>query len=168
MANDSPEGAGAPGKKSDNTLIIVVVVAACLFGFCIFAGIIAAIAIPNLIEARKGSNEAASIGALRTITTAQALFREGDKENDKALDYGTLDELQRAMLVDGVLGSGTKQGYIFTVEPDAREPMFRFTARARPAKPGQSGDRYFFVDETGIIRFSTQRDATAQDRAIGG
>ena len=39
--------------------------------------IIAAIAIPNLIEARKGSNEAAAIGAMRTLTTAQALFREG-------------------------------------------------------------------------------------------
>ena len=55
--------------------------------------IIAAIAIPNLIEARKNGNETAAIGALKTLGSAQALFRESDKENDGNLDYGTLSEL---------------------------------------------------------------------------
>src|SRR5262245_17620163 len=84
--------------------------------------IIAAIAIPNLIEARKASNEAAAIGAMRTLTTAQALFREGDKDKDTILDYsdalgpqGTAGTLSNVGLVDGVLGSGTKQGYLFAI-----------------------------------------------------
>ena len=129
--------------------------------------IIAAIAIPNLIEARKGSNEAAAIGALRTLTTAQALFREGDKDKDTTLDYATnLGELKTANLIDGVLGSGTKQGYSFNVTSGT--PQFTWSATASPASPGKSGDRYFFVDESGVIRFATTATATSTDTAIGG
>ena len=129
--------------------------------------IIAAIAIPNLIEARKGSNEAAAIGALRTLTTAQALFREGDKDKDTTLDYATgLAELKTANLIDGVLGSGTKQGYQFVITSTSAQ--FTWSATASPAAPGKSGDRYFFVDESGVIRFATTAAATSTDTAIGG
>jgi hypothetical protein len=38
----------------------------------------AAIAIPNLLEARKGANESAAISSLRTLVTTQALFAAGD------------------------------------------------------------------------------------------
>jgi type IV pilus assembly protein PilA len=128
--------------------------------------IIAAIAIPNLIEARKGSNEAAAIGALRTLTTAQALFREGDKDKDTTLDYATsLTELESTKLIDGVLGKGQKQGYNFVV---AGADQFTWSCTAGPASPGKSGDRYFFVDESGVIRFSTTTTAGTGDQAIGG
>ena len=66
--------------------------------------IIAAIAIPNLIEARKNGNETAAIGALKTIGTAQSLFREADKEADGNLDYGSLAELSTA----GTTGRSTR------------------------------------------------------------
>ncbi len=115
--------------------------------------IIAAIAIPNLIEARKGSNEAAAIGALRTITTSQALFREGDKDKNGTLDYApSLEALEKVGLIDRVLASGTKQGYLYRVE---QADELRFSATATPVTPGKSGDRSFFVDESGVIRFRT-------------
>src|SRR5687767_15845594 len=79
--------------------------------------IIAAIAIPNLIEARKGANEAAAIGMLRTVTTAQALYREGDKDRDGVLQYAPdLESLRRTNLIDEQAGSGLKQGYRFRIE----------------------------------------------------
>jgi Ca-activated chloride channel family protein len=53
------------------------------------AAIAAAVAIPNTIEARKHGNEAAAIGALKTLNTSQTLFREGDKEGDGTLDHTT-------------------------------------------------------------------------------
>ena len=46
-------------------------------------GSVAAIAIPNMLAARKNGNEAGAIGSLKAISTAQRLFREGDKEGDK-------------------------------------------------------------------------------------
>ncbi|HVY60358.1 MAG TPA: type II secretion system protein [Planctomycetota bacterium] len=131
--------------------------------------IIAAIAIPNLIEARKGSNEAAAIGALRTLTTAQALYREGDKDKDTVLNYaanlGGTGGLSTVGLVDGVLGSGTKQGYLFKI---ITADNFTWSATASPASPTKSGDRYFFVDESGVIRFATAAAASSTNSAIGG
>ena len=134
--------------------------------------IIAAIAIPNLIEARKGSNEAAAIGALRTMTTAQALYREGDKGHFGTLIYctalgpvATANTLSNVRLVDGVLGSGTKQGYTFAI---VQADNFTWSATASPATPTKSGDRYFFVDESGVIRFSTTASASSLSSAIGG
>ena len=77
--------------------------------------IIAAIAIPNLIEARKAGNETASIGCHKTISSAQAMFREMDKEGDGSRDHGTLTELSSfGQLIDTLLGSGTKSGYLFS------------------------------------------------------
>jgi hypothetical protein len=123
-------------------------------------------AIKELEEGRRGSNEAAAIGALRTLTTAQALFREGDKDNDSVLDYASsLEEIQRAGLIDRVLASGLKQGYRFRI---IQGNQFTWSAEAYPDQPGVSGDRSFFVDESGVIRFSTAGPATADSTAIGG
>ena len=128
--------------------------------------IIAAIAIPNLIEARKGSNEAAAIGGLRTLTTAQALFREGDKDKNNTLDYAdALSKLQTAGLIDGVLGAGTKQGYLYAI---GAADQFTWSCNANPQSPGKSGDRYFFCDESGVIRFNTTAAASSVSIAIGG
>jgi hypothetical protein len=165
MATEHVPG-GAPPKK-DNTLFwIILGGAGCLFlgGIPVIA-IIAAIAIPNLIEARKNSNEAAAIGVLRTVTTAQVLYREGDKDKDGVLQYAPdLESLRRTQLIDAQTGSGMRQGYRFQIEQaDGR----RFSATAAPAAPGKSGDRWFFVDESGVVRWSTRAPATAQDAPLG-
>src|SRR6185503_2761154 len=49
--------------------------------------IIAAIAIPNLIESRKASNEASAIQTLRAIVTAESIFRDRDVDKDGKADY---------------------------------------------------------------------------------
>lgn len=135
-------------SKKGFTLIELMIVIAII-------AIIAAIAIPNLIEARKHGNEAAAIGALKTITTAQSLFREGDKEQDLNFDYGNLAELSGTQLVDGVLGSGTKQGYQFEVDYGSTTSEFLWFAVANPAVPTTTGDRYFCVNQAGVV-FYTQ------------
>ena len=117
--------------------------------------IIAAIAIPNLIEARKHGNEAAAIGALKTIGTSQSLFREGDKEGDTTLDYGSLAELSTQALIDSVLGSGTKQGYTFVSTYSTSTPDFLWWATASPQVPGTTGDRYFCTNHEGVTYYTT-------------
>jgi prepilin-type N-terminal cleavage/methylation domain-containing protein len=147
-------------KNSGFTLIELMIVIAII-------AIIAAIAIPNLIQARKGGNEAAAIGALRTLNTAQSLFREGDKDHNGTLDYAsTLVALQtNGNLIDSVLGTGTKQGYSYTI---LAATQFTWSAQASPLTPGKSGDRYFFIDESGVIRFNAQQPSTSTDTPIGG
>ena len=135
--------------KKGFTLIELMIVIAII-------AIIAAIAIPNLIEARKHGNEAAAIGALKTITTAQSLFREGDKETDTNFDYGTLTEMSNTTLIDGILGSGTKQGYNFNVQPGNQTSEFLWFATANPTVPGTTGDRYFCTNQAGVIYYTSQ------------
>lgn len=146
----------APGPKPKTTGIasIILIAGAILGGLCVFGSTIAAIAIPNLVEARKAGNEAAALGALKTISSAQALFREGDKDDDGVFNYGSLGPLEDANLIDGVLGGGTKNGYLFECEAGTDSPEFTWWATARPAIPGKTGDRYFYINQTGVIYFS--------------
>src|SRR5262245_17139525 len=95
--------------------------------------IIAAIAIPNLLAARKHGNETAAIGALKTITNAQSMFREGDKDGNGSLDYGTITLLSNTQVIDSILGVGTRQGYLFRTGPSTSTPEFLWFATANPA-----------------------------------
>ena len=136
--------------KKGFTLIELMIVIAII-------AIIAAIAIPNLIEARKNGNETAAIGALKTITSAQALFREADKEADGNLDYGTLTELLsvgQTGLVDAVLGSGTKNGYYFDCTYSSSTSEFLWFGTAQPVLPTTTGDRYFCVNHEGVTFYT--------------
>lgn len=111
-------------------------------------GIIAAIAIPNLLKSRQAANEAMAIGSIRTIANAEATH-QADKGN--FVDLGTL---AAEGLIDSVLGSGTKSGYMFrcTAFEDADGTQM-FDAVAIPLSIGQfgTGNRSFGCNETYVI-----------------
>lgn len=117
--------------------------------------IIASIAIPNLMAARKHGNEANAIGALKTISTTEALFREKDADQDGNLDYGMLSELNNTALIDMVVGSGTKAGYFFEVTYSFSTSEYLWFGVANPVIPGATGDRYFTANSAGLIFYTT-------------
>jgi prepilin-type N-terminal cleavage/methylation domain-containing protein len=117
--------------------------------------IIAAIAVPNLVSARKHGNETAAIGGLKTIQTCETIFREGDKDGNGKLDYGSMPQLSATHLVDQVLGSGTKQGYLFRAGASASSSEYLWFATATPMLPGMTGDRYFETNHSGVIYYTT-------------
>lgn len=108
--------------------------------------------------------EAAVIGNMRTLATAQALFREGDKDGNGVLDYAaSLADLERVRLI--APGSFERTGYAFTLLAGTTT----WSATAVPSCPlCTKGCRSFFVDETGVIRFSTTGPAGRASVAIGG
>jgi len=118
-------------RHSGFTLIELMIVIAII-------AVIAAIAIPNLIEARKHNNEGGAIGGLRAVAISQELFRDGDLDEDQALDFGTLADLATVGLIDAAFGAGAKFGFHFidTVEAD------KYTVHAVPASPA-TGSRNF-------------------------
>lgn len=151
-----PKGAFALKTKKGFTLIELMIVIAII-------AIIAAIAIPNLIQARKNANESAAVGALKTIGSAQSLFREGDKDGDGDLDYGNLQQLGNAIggaLVDPVLAGGVKSGYNFACNAGTNNTtqahLYTWWGSANPTVPTTTGDRYFWTNHTGVIYFTTQ------------
>jgi len=151
------------------TLIELMIVVAVI-------AIIAAVGIPNLLRSRMGANEAAAIGALRTISNAQSQFQGAgfaDVDGDNVGDYAALGPPNVAgtlanpapgtePFVDNVLGSGFKSGYQFIVQPgNAGNGDEVYTATADPGSPGVTGTKRFFMDESGVIRFTP--DGTVPD-----
>jgi prepilin-type N-terminal cleavage/methylation domain-containing protein len=118
--------------------------------------VIAAILVPELLRHRKQRDEGAAYYALKTIATSEAIFREGDKENDGNLDYGMLSELASTGLVDAVVGSGTSEGYLFQATYSFTTSEFLWFAVANPAVPGVTGERSILIDSTtGHFWFTT-------------
>ena len=114
-------------------------------------GIIAAIAIPNLIASRRAANESAAIANLRVIASAEHTYYL-TKGNGR---YGSAAQLRDAMLIDSVLAGagaettgGHKSGFQYTITPGA---ISSYTATA--AAQGGLAARSFFVDESGVIRY---------------
>ncbi len=116
-------------------------------------GIIAAIAIPNLLASRRAANEGSAQSSLRTVHSAQATFQATTGNGAFA---GTLGALSGANLIDGVLGSGTKSGYAFTVVGQAGTGAAAvFGAQGNPTVTSgvsQSGTRVFGLIEDGVMR----------------
>lgn len=141
-------------------LIVVVII-----------GIIAAIAIPNLLASRRSANEGSTVASLRTLTAAQATYQASQAQGN----FGTAANLAAAGLIDNVLGgSGMKSGYTFTITPLVKsitEPA-RFDHSAVPqssAGIGATGTRSFYSNESGVIYATpggTAPTATADTRIV--
>jgi len=130
-------------------------------------GILAAIAIPNLIAARRAANEASAQSALRTIHNCQATYRATNGD----LDYGTLNDLKVQYLTDSVLASGTKSGYGFAVVPTIGSYPAQFYSSAVPiatAGVGQTGTRRFAMTEDGVLKSDSTLTVPANHAEVEG
>jgi len=137
--------------------------------------IIMAIAIPNLLASRRAANEGASMAVLRTIHSAEATYQATTGRGS----YGTLDQLADAQLINPDFAAKAetgRYGYKFKLEvgsssynsmrEDSELPGFHLVAV--PMEYGSSGNRSFYIDETGVIRGEDAhgREATALTPAV--
>ena len=142
-------------------LIVVVII-----------GVIAAIAIPNLLASKRAANEGSAVASLRTLHGAQMTYAAsaGSSQYAGVTNTGTpgapgmvpFQQLAAAQLIDPVLASGTKSHYRFNGERglgSAGTPAtFYFTVYpVSTSGVTQTGTRRFGLDTPGVI----VRDATA-------
>src|SRR3954452_9160846 len=129
-------------------LIVVVII-----------GIIAAIAIPNLLASRRASNEGSAISSVRTIHGAQmtyaSTFGAGDFAGDLSGHNGLID-LSAKSMIDSNLGSGSKSGYNFATyaTPKSDIDPASLIVEALPITPSgvaATGARNFLVASEGVI-----------------
>jgi type IV pilus assembly protein PilA len=135
--------------------------------------IIAAIAIPNLLRSRMAANEASAVGSLRTINTAEVTY----STTYPSIGFAALASLggtapctsassTSACLLDDVLSAGVKSGYNFVTSAGTTVPAVTYLSNASPSVSGQSGTRYFFSDQSGVIRYNGTAAASASDAAL--
>ncbi len=130
-------------------------------------GIIAAIAIPNLLASRRAANEGSAQQSLRTLSSAEATYLN----TAGAGSYGSLANLMGQNLVDSVLGQAdvtAKSGYLFTLNPVAGTPaqFWGFALPATTSGVGATGTRRFAISEDGVLRGDTTLTAPASEAAV--
>jgi prepilin-type N-terminal cleavage/methylation domain-containing protein len=139
-------------KNKGFTLIELMIVVAII-------AIIAAIAIPNLLRSRMQSNESAAIGNLRTIVGAEVAYHAANYQYTASFDDLTGSD---PSYLDGDW-AGTKSGYNYTLGGDADN----FTANADPSTVGTTGNKGFYTDSSGVIRFAEGGPAAEDSPPIG-
>jgi type IV pilus assembly protein PilA len=113
--------------------------------------IVAAIAIPNLLRARIGANEAAAISSIRSIIAAEIAYQQEHPEIGFTCD---LNELRSLGSID--VTSATKAGYTFSLQNcsmgESGTQMQKYQIVASPVRRNQTGVRTFCSDESAVIR----------------
>ena len=147
------------------TLIELLIVVAII-------GIIAAIAVPQLLRARLSSQEASSSAGLRAISSSQASYAATCGAGGYATDLADLARApsgsQYGFIGPDLASNGVhKSGYVFQVErnakPDTTDILMAtcngavaprasaFYASAFPITPGATGTKFFATDTPGTI-----------------
>ena len=136
--------------------------------------IIAAIAIPNFIRSRERANEAAAAQNLRNISTAEIVYSTTygigySADLTKLTGTSVTADQNNAGLIDSVLASGLKAGYIYTyavVTTDPNGNVTSYSANADPQTANISGQSHYYTDQTGVIRSNSTVSAGPTDSPI--
>lgn len=145
------------------TLVEIMVVVAIM-------AVLIALTVPNMLRSRMTANEVAAIAGCRTISNAcQAYYANHlpHKYPPTGLSELIVPESDPPY-IDNVLAQAidedhAKQGYYYIYTPVDDE---HFSLKANPKVYGRTGGRYFYIDETGVIKANPTQEAGPDDTAI--
>jgi len=128
--------------------------------------VIASLAIPVSLRARLQSNEAATIGNLRTVSSAAEAFRGAQNPPAYADTLAVMASSNPPYLDSAWLAGGQRQGYIYTYAVANDRETFSLTADPRTLDV--SGSNSYCVDHTGVIRRYSKGGGSGGPTGCGG
>jgi prepilin-type N-terminal cleavage/methylation domain-containing protein len=155
-------------KQKGFSLIELLIVVAIIL-------IIAAIAIPNLLRSKMAANEASAVGSVRSINTAEVAYATAYPNVGYSAALANLGGVvpctavaATACLIDQVLATSdvnAKSGYLNTYGGVVNQGNVNvaYTLNSNPANRGTTGQRSFFSDQSGVIRYNGSAAATVAD-----
>ncbi|MFY9221551.1 MAG: FHA domain-containing protein [Blastocatellia bacterium] len=166
-SNNSSSSHSNKGFSLIELLIVIIVI-----------GIIAVISVGNLISSRRAANGASAIQTIRVITSSQVSYQVGVGNGEYALPASLLNEgyidqsVASACLPTPTTNQTPKSGYIFVFNTTQANPssntLAGFSVSGRPLLSNgfaRSGDKSFFVDQTGVLRFSSDPSMLADSNS---
>ena len=127
-------------------------------------GIVASIAVPNLLASRRAANEGSAEQSMRTIASCEITYLHTGGSGY----YADLPTLGIDTLTDRVLSSGTKSGYSFVINP-ATSGAPQYWAYAIPTSTtgyAKTGSRRFAISEDGVLRADSTLSAPADETEV--
>jgi type IV pilus assembly protein PilA len=155
-------------KQKGFSLIELLIVVAIIL-------IIAAIAIPNLLRSKMAANEASAVGSVRSINTAEVAYATSYPNVGYSAALANLGGVipcaalvTSACLIDQVLATSdvnAKSGYLNTYGGVVANGGINtaYTLNSDPANRGTTGQRSFFSDQSGVIRYNGTAAAKVTD-----
>ena len=114
--------------------------------------IIAALAIPSLMNSRKVAVEAKCIAFLRSMVTINEQYRTR---------YGGYTDDPMNWITAGYFPDYANNTYLEEYSFNYNGSQYAWWTTMDPSDPGVSADRYFYVNVSGVIRWSSTATATS-------
>ncbi len=129
------------------TLIEIMIVVAVIL-------VLAFMVIPSMLRANATSNEVSAMANLRSLYSGLVMY----SANNNGVYPTQLSDM--SSYISPVLASGEKSGYLFNYTRDSAD---EFHVNANPQTPGKTGGRYFYMDETNVIKYNESGEAGEDD-----
>jgi type IV pilus assembly protein PilA len=123
--------------------------------------ILSALTVPHLLRSKIQANETSALGILTTL-------------NNSLFDYWTNYDCYPPSLsglssAEALLAVGPRGGYVFTYSAgpaDSKGVSQSYMIKGIPISVGITGRRYFFTDQTGLIRAGQSDASTATGSVV--
>jgi type IV pilus assembly protein PilA len=149
-----------PARPNGFTLMELLIVMAII-------AILMLIAIPTVGSLKKKANDLSAVQSVHTLMNAESMYESNFPTNGYACSIAALGgdpksgppTITAAQLIQPDLASGAKSGYIFNITNctkinlNGTDRITGYMVTAIPQTVGQTGDRAYCGDQSGLIKF---------------